>query len=63
MFPGLVTRHPTLDTFMNILTRATVLVLNRNWRAINVRAPQEAPVSAFIRNQHGVTDWRLFAEE
>ena len=27
---------------MNILTRATVLVLNRNWQAINVRTPQEA---------------------
>jgi 5-methylcytosine-specific restriction endonuclease McrA len=27
---------------MNILTKATVLVLNRNWQAINVRAPQEA---------------------
>jgi hypothetical protein len=26
----------------NILTRATVLVLNRNWQAINVRTPQEA---------------------
>ena len=28
--------------FMNILTKATVLVLNRNWQAINVRTPQEA---------------------
>jgi hypothetical protein len=27
--------------FMNILTKATVLVLNRNWQAINVRTPQE----------------------
>src|SRR5258708_15161766 len=27
---------------MNILTKATVLVLNRNWQAINVRSPQEA---------------------
>jgi 5-methylcytosine-specific restriction endonuclease McrA len=27
---------------MNILTKATVLVLNRNWQAINVRTPQEA---------------------
>jgi 5-methylcytosine-specific restriction endonuclease McrA len=26
----------------SILTKATVLVLNRNWQAINVRAPQEA---------------------
>ena len=26
----------------NILTKATVLVLNRNWQAINVRTPQEA---------------------
>jgi 5-methylcytosine-specific restriction endonuclease McrA len=27
---------------MNILTKATVLVLNRNWQAISVRTPQEA---------------------
>ena len=27
---------------MNILTKAIVLVLNRNWQAINVRTPQEA---------------------
>ncbi len=27
---------------MNILTKATVLVLNRNWQAIHVRTPQEA---------------------
>ena len=26
----------------NILTKATVLVLNRHWQAINVRTPQEA---------------------
>ncbi len=26
----------------NTLTKATVLVLNRNWQAINVRTPQEA---------------------
>lgn len=26
----------------NVLTKATVLVLNRNWQAINVRTPQEA---------------------
>jgi 5-methylcytosine-specific restriction endonuclease McrA len=26
----------------NILNKATVLVLNRNWQAINVRTPQEA---------------------
>ena len=26
----------------SILTKATVLVLNRNWQAINVRTPQEA---------------------
>src|SRR5262249_12517091 len=26
----------------NILTKTTVLVLNRNWQAINVRTPQEA---------------------
>jgi hypothetical protein len=27
---------------MNKLTKATVLVLNRNWQALNVRTPQEA---------------------
>ena len=27
---------------MNILNKSIVLVLNRNWQAINVRAPQEA---------------------
>jgi 5-methylcytosine-specific restriction endonuclease McrA len=27
---------------MNILNKATVLVLNRNWQAINVRTPQDA---------------------
>ena len=27
---------------MNILTKTTVLVLNRNWQAINVRTPQDA---------------------
>ena len=27
---------------MSVLTKATVLVLNRNWQAINVRTPQEA---------------------
>src|SRR5436309_9078557 len=32
-----ITKH-----FMNILTKATVLVLNRNWQAINVRTLQEA---------------------
>ncbi len=26
----------------NVLTKATVLVLNRNWQANNVRTPQEA---------------------
>ena len=28
--------------FMNLLMKATVLVLNRNWQAINVRTPQDA---------------------
>src|SRR5580698_6701484 len=27
--------------FMNILNKNTVLVLNRNWQAINIRTPQE----------------------
>ena len=30
---------PCANTFMNALTKATVLVLNRNWQAINVRTP------------------------
>ena len=28
--------------FMNILNKSIVLVLNRNWQAINIRTPQEA---------------------
>ena len=28
--------------FMNILNKAIVLVLNRNWQAINIRTPQDA---------------------
>ena len=32
-----VTKH-----FMNILNKTIVLVLNRNWQAINIRTPQEA---------------------
>jgi len=41
---SLLTHHASrITTFMNnILTKATVLVLNRNWQAINVRTPQEA---------------------
>src|ERR1043165_1820571 len=31
-----------LTVVMNILNKTTVLVLNRNWQAINVRTPQEA---------------------
>ena len=27
---------------MNVLNKSIVLVLNRNWEAINVRSPQEA---------------------
>jgi 5-methylcytosine-specific restriction endonuclease McrA len=38
----LATRTRWAFEFMNILTKATVLVLNRNWQAINVRTPQEA---------------------
>src|SRR5437667_1539414 len=38
----LFTFHASRITFMNILTKATVLVLNRNWQAINARTPQEA---------------------
>ncbi len=36
-------RSNTCDSVMSdILNKATVLVLNRNWQAINVRTPQEA---------------------
>ncbi len=36
------------------LNKATVLVLNRNWQAINVRTPQDA----FCQMATGVaTDW------
>src|ERR1039457_2268491 len=38
--PSRFTHHAS--RIMNILTKATVLVLNRNWQAINVRTPQEA---------------------
>src|SRR5512139_3762264 len=39
-----IPHHPiTPETIMSdILTKAVVLVLNRNWQAINVRTPQEA---------------------
>ena len=48
---------------MNILTKAPVLALNRNWQAINVRAQQEWLVSALFRNTAEVDDWKLFVEE
>jgi hypothetical protein len=62
------------------LNKPTVLVLNRNWQAINSRkgnrlpeeaglklraapkAPKELPVTAFIRNRHGVPEWKLFVK-
>src|SRR2546426_746544 len=108
----------------NILSKSIVLVLNRNWQAINIRTPQEAfcqmatnvatgleiegenhirpdtwenlvwsskdvntrkgnrlpheaglkllivprapkelPVTALIRNAHGVAEWKLFMNE
>src|SRR5262245_2612741 len=34
--------HCANTCMSNVLTKATVLVLNRNWQAINVRTPQEA---------------------
>jgi hypothetical protein len=34
-------KHPNI-CMSSILTKAAVLVLNRNWQAINVRTPQEA---------------------
>src|SRR5882762_9732536 len=37
-----VSRFTFHENFMNALNKATVLVLNRNWQAINVRTPQEA---------------------
>ncbi|MCZ7636382.1 MAG: hypothetical protein M5U12_10315 [Verrucomicrobia bacterium] len=58
----------------DILNKATVVVLNHNWQAINVRMPQEAglkllaaprvpkelPATALIRNVHRIGDWELF---
>src|SRR2546427_10880547 len=43
-FVSPVTRHSSLVTFVmsDILNKATVLVLNRNWQAINVRTPADA---------------------
>jgi len=35
-------KHLLIYNMNNILNKATVLVLNRNWQAINVRTPQEA---------------------
>ena len=35
-------KHLATDFMSDILTKATVLVLNRNWQAIHVRSPQEA---------------------
>src|SRR4029078_2246866 len=35
-----ITHHETIMN--NIVNKATVLVLNRNWQAINIRTPQEA---------------------
>jgi len=47
---GIAQSHPSItpllqfpNSFMtDILNKAIVLVLNRNWQAINVRTPQEA---------------------
>jgi 5-methylcytosine-specific restriction endonuclease McrA len=37
------TKHKHLNNFMtDILNKTIVLVLNRNWQAINIRTPQEA---------------------
>ena len=33
---------PVTNFFMNILNKNIVLVLNRNWQAINIRTPQDA---------------------
>src|SRR5208282_1932656 len=36
-------KEQTLNSFMtDILNKSIVLVLNRNWQAINIRTPQEA---------------------
>src|SRR5881275_77618 len=40
--PNTTILHHSITIFMNILNKAIVLVLNRNWQAINVRSPQEA---------------------
>jgi hypothetical protein len=41
---------------MSILTKATVLVLNRDWQAINVRTPQEAfcMMATNVATEHGL---------
>ena len=39
---SLVTSAPTERIMNDILTKTIVLVLNRNWQAINIRTPQEA---------------------
>jgi len=42
-FPITPTLQHSIPIFMNdILNKAMVLVLNRNWQAVNVRTPQEA---------------------
>jgi 5-methylcytosine-specific restriction endonuclease McrA len=39
---NLLNRFNLFNEHMNILTKSIVLVLNRNWQAINIRTPQEA---------------------
>src|SRR2546427_11176187 len=43
-FVSPVTRHSSLVTFVmsDILNKTIVLVLNRNWQAINIRTPADA---------------------
>ena len=54
----------------DILNKTIVLVLNRNWQAINLRTPADAfcqmatnVATALIRNLHGVAAWKLFLNE
>src|SRR5438067_13650683 len=40
--PNTTILHHSITIFMDILNKTIVLVLNRNWQAINIRTPQEA---------------------
>jgi len=46
----------------DILNRTTVLVLNRNWQAINVRTPAEAfcQMATNVATGLEIEDWKRF---